>query len=109
MSNVAIFKIGKTPQYLISVNTPDYDKDPDVLVNPDISAVKDVPLEHWKRDKDKIVEMSEIEKGALEFEKQVVIDERIEDLNIDTSTLANALIAHGVISKTELVNAIKEL
>ena len=113
MSNVAIFKAGKTPQYLTSINTPDYSADPDVLVNPDISKVKDVPLEHWKRDRDKIVEMSLAEKQVIIDAKLLEIDKQIIDLNIDALIVAKAiakvLIAKGIITKTDLVNAIKGL
>ena len=56
MSNIAIFKSGQTPQYLTSVNGAEYMVDPtalegkvvsndsDVLFNPDINAVKNMPL-----------------------------------------------------------------
>ena len=66
MSNVAIFKSGETPQYLKSVNTPDYEGDPNVLVNPDISALGNVPLKYWKRVADLIEEMTTSEKQAAD-------------------------------------------
>jgi len=66
MANVAIFKSGQTPQYLESVNTPDYSKDVDVLVNPDVSALDGVPLKYWKRVLNTVVEMNQTEKDALD-------------------------------------------
>ena len=65
MSNIAIFKLNQQPQYLTSVHTPDYSSDPDVLVNPDISAVINIPLKNWKRVGNSIVEMTLVEKQAI--------------------------------------------
>lgn len=52
MANVAIFDPNATPQkvlsYLTSVSSPDFDKRTDVLINPDVSQVKDLPLKYWK-------------------------------------------------------------
>lgn len=54
--NIAIFKLNKTPEYLISVNGAEYMTDPtalegnvapnspDVIFNPNITAVKNVPV-----------------------------------------------------------------
>lgn len=70
MANVAIFKSGQVPRYLLSVNTPDYDQDPDVLVNPDVSAVASVPLKYWKRVGDLIEEMTQAEKDAVDAAEQ---------------------------------------
>ena len=62
MANVLIFEAGKEPQYLLSVNEPDYCVSvpptkfvaqdyakPGVLINPDLSALKDVPKKYWKQ------------------------------------------------------------
>lgn len=49
MANIARFKAGKTPEYMESVNTPEYSSDPDVIVNPDITAVQAVPLKFWNK------------------------------------------------------------
>ena len=109
MSNVAIFKAGESPKYLLSVNTPDYEKDPDVLVNPDISAVKGIPLEHWARDGDKIVEMASEDKAVLFAEKAIVEDNRITALNITALELTKGLIACGVITEKDLTYSIRTL
>lgn len=73
--NIAIFKPGKQPEYLISVNGAEFMADPatndttpnspDVLINPDISAVKNVPIKFWKRNGNSIVEMTQAEKDAI--------------------------------------------
>lgn len=92
MSDIVIFRQGETPQYLKSVNTPDYEGDPDVLINPDISAVETVPLKYWKRSGDTIVEMSA-------NEKQVVEDAELQERKdaADTFNVTNELIVKGLI------------
>ena len=70
MSNIARFRQGQTPEYLKSVNTPDYSSDPDVIVNPDISSVQNVPLKYWKRNLNAVVEMSQSEKNVVD-QKQI--------------------------------------
>lgn len=68
MANILIFKDPpKEPEYLESVNTPDYLHLPNILVNPDISVVKTVPIKYWKRDNDKVVEMTPEEKEAWDL------------------------------------------
>lgn len=66
MANVALFKSGQTPVYLVSVHTQDYASDPDAIINPDITAVASVPLKYWKRVGDLIEEMSAGEKTAVD-------------------------------------------
>lgn len=108
MSNVAIFKAGKTPEYLVSVNTPDYDKDPDVLVNPDVSALKDVPLKYWKRQGSVVTEMTQPEKLAVDNAEKAERDARTDNLDeVDSARLAKALVSLGVITKAQLVAALK--
>ena|SRR3990167_11251094 len=122
MSNIAIFKQGKTPEYLTSVNTGEYvvdpnitkdqvvPSDPDILINPDISAVKDVPLKYWKRNGNSIVEMNQSEKDAL---NQAELDEKEKLLqsleSIESITLAKALVKSGLITKAQLITAIKQV
>ena len=115
MSNIAIFKTGKTPQYLKSVNTPDYSGDPDVLVNPDISLLDNVSLKYWKRVGDLIEEMTVAEKQAitnaeLEHRKSVA-----DDYGIDMKIALTALIkvinlrlpSDKKITKQEMIIALK--
>lgn len=109
MANVVIFKTGKTPQYLRSVNTPDYEGDPNVIINPDVSALKDIPLKYWKRDGDNVLEMSEAEKQAIDDDEEAERQARIEKLEIDAIVLAKALVKAGVVGKQLLVSKIKEV
>lgn len=120
MSNIAIFKSGQTPQYLESVNTGEYvidpnvpknqviPKDPDVIINPDISAVKSVNRKYWKRSGDKVVEMTIAEKVQVDLaEKQVQID-AINQYKFDGGELAEILVDKGILTKTEVVDLIKQ-
>lgn len=107
MANIAIFRTGKTPQYLKSVNTPDYESDPNVIVNPDISALGSVPLKYWKREKDNVLEMTQAEKDvvdatALQTQKDNVV------LGDDIEALVSVLGTKGIsITNTEILTEIK--
>jgi hypothetical protein len=123
MANIAIFKAGQPAEYLESVNTLDYltgvpsSKDqaqafakPGVLINPDISAVKDVPRKYWKRVGDQIKEMTAAEKTAVDNAEKSARDVRIDNLeDVDAIVLAKALIKAGVITKAALVQRVKEV
>lgn len=110
MSDVVIFKTGQTPRHLKSVNTPDY-INADTFINPIIP--KDVPIEYWKRDGDKIVEMSFAEKQKIIDARQLEIDVQTEALDIDALIVVKALvyvlISKGILTKTDLINEIKGL
>src|SRR3990167_5053996 len=106
MSNIARFKNGKA-EYLVSVNTPDYSSDPDVIVNPDITVVQNVPLRYWKRAGDLVQEMSASEKGVVDQAELDAKEAQVQALEIDVVVLAKALVKAGVITKTALINAIK--
>jgi len=117
MSNIAIFKTGKIPQYLTSVNTPDFVTDPDVLIDPDITLVANTPIEFWKREGDSIVEMSPIEKtnfldARLEERREMVNDLGYKDLKVVLTALIKVinlrLPAGNKITKDELITAIKK-
>ncbi len=64
---------GRVTQYVASANTPDYDSEPNKLVNPDLSGVTGVPVAYWKHSAGSIVEMTQPEKdlvtrtGAFQF------------------------------------------
>lgn len=79
-----------TKQYFMSVNTPDYPES-DWIINPDLSAVANVPAKYWKIDGDSVVEMTTTEKsqveaagipqkvaarimGAMDFGKKLMVD-----------------------------------
>lgn len=126
MANIAIFKPGKPPEYLESVNGAEYMTDPatndtkpnspDVLINPDISAVKNVPVKFWKRVGNAVVEMSQAEKDAvaaaeLQTRKDMANDFGIQDmktvLKVLLTVLNSKLPANKQITKQELVDALK--
>ena len=125
--NVAIFKPNETPQYLTSVNGAEYmvdpqalegtvvSNDPDVLINPDISAVQNIDRKYWKRVGNAIVEM-------IASEKQAVLDAELAQRKTQANTFgvgllefATALIkvinlrlpAGQKITKQEMVDALK--
>lgn len=128
MANIAIFKAGKTPEYLTSVNGAEYMADPtaldgntvpnspDVIFNPDISAVKNIPIKFWKRNGNSIVEMSQAEKDAilaaeLQARKDAANDFGIQDMKVVLKVLINILNtklpANKQITKQEVVDALK--
>lgn len=126
MANIVIFKPGKPPEYLESVNGAEYMTDPatndtkpnspDVLINPDISAVKNVPVKFWKRVGNAVVEMSQAEKDAvaaaeLQARKDTANDFGIENLKPVLTALIKVLNtklpANRQITKQELVGALK--
>lgn len=126
MANVVIFKPGKTPRYLESVNGSEYMTDPatndttpnspDVLINPDISAVKNVPVRFWKRNGNNIVEMTQAEKDAitaaeLQARKDSADTFDIEDMKIVLTALIKVintkLGATKQITRQELIDALK--
>jgi len=59
----------RTFQFLESVSTHKYPKT-DWIINPDLSAVKDVPKKHWKIAGDVITKMKKPERVALERASQ---------------------------------------
>lgn len=65
-----------TCEYLKSVNTPDYPVE-DWIINPDLSALEEVPQKYWKIDGDNVLEMTQAEKDAVD---EAIEAARIEDL-----------------------------
>lgn len=53
-----------TKQYLPSVNTPDYPSD-EWIINPDLSAVTDLPSKYWVIEGDAVRKMTRAESDAL--------------------------------------------
>ncbi len=110
MSNVAIFKPGETPRYLKSVNTPDYENDLGVIINPSLSNVEDVPLKYWVRIGNLVKEMTLAKKQAVDDAEEAENTAKIEALEqIDAIVLAKALVKAGIVTKTLLVSKIKEV
>lgn len=126
--NIAIFKLNKTPEYLISVNGAEYMTDPtalegnvapnspDVIFNPNITAVKNVPVKFWKRNGSSITEMTQAEKGVvlateLQARKDMANDFGIQDMKPILTALVKVLNtklpANKQITKQELVDALK--
>ena len=113
MSTVVLFN---PTQYLTSVNTPDYEGNPNAIINPDISSVQSVPLKYWKRVGNTVVEMTLAEKQAVDAaELQAKKDKITEIENADMREIFIALIkvlntklpANKQITKQELIDAIK--
>lgn len=115
MASVAIFKSGKEPQFLQSVNTPEYSSDPDVIVNPDITAVQAVPLKFWKRVGNAIEEMTAGEKQAILDAELLARKSQADTFSANSLAIFTALIkvinvrlpAGSKITKQELIDAIK--
>jgi hypothetical protein len=71
MSNVVFFDPNGIVQnlvtnYLISVNTPDYESMQNVLINPDLSSVHNVLQKYWKVQDTSVIEMSNSEKEIID-------------------------------------------
>lgn len=120
MANIALFKPNEDPQYLTSVNTGDYVLDPTVtkdkvqpkdstiLINPDISSVKDIPMKYWKRVGDSVKEMSVGEKKVRDDQDKQKRTEQIESLRFQGGEIIQTLIDAGVVTKAQVVAAMKQ-
>lgn len=115
MSDIAIFKTGKVAEYLKSVNTPDYSSDPDVLINPDISAVDLVPIRYWKRVGDTIIEMTQGDKDEIAAQELTDRKNAANTYKVFLKDFATALVkvinirlpAGQKITTAELITAVK--
>lgn len=115
MAKVALFRKGEEPQYLKSVSPTEFRDDPDALINPDVSAVSDVPLRYWKRTGNTIAEMSPDEKksidDALLAERQASADSFGVGVDVAIAGLIKVLNTKlppdRRISKQEVVDALK--
>jgi hypothetical protein len=64
MSNVVIYNpsdpvvVNRVTSYLLSVNTPDYNSNPNALINPDLSEIINISPIFWKFNNNTIVAMS---------------------------------------------------
>jgi len=68
-----------TKEYRVSVNTPDYSES-EWVINPNLSAVKDLPVSHWIIDGDEVrppneAESAIIDAEVLSLQKQVALAE----------------------------------
>jgi hypothetical protein len=70
MASIVRYSTSSTPNpvtdYLPSVNTPDYEGQANVLVNPDLSAVSGQPLKYWKHVAGAIQLMTQGERDAAD-------------------------------------------
>jgi len=66
-----------TKQLITSVNTPDYSV-LDWVVNPDLSALENVPQKYWKVSGDSVIEMTAQEKSAVDAALLTVRRDQIE-------------------------------
>jgi hypothetical protein len=71
MSNVLKYKTatGEAQQYILSVNTPDYQApsgESSFLIDPELDNVQGVPVKYWKVSGGLVVEMSQAEKNAVD-------------------------------------------
>lgn len=119
MANIAIFKPNEQPQYLTSVSEGDYvvdinvdkrlqvPKDSTILINPDISSVMSIPLKYWKKVNNTVVEMTKVEKQAVDdVQKQLRID-AINNYQFEGGRLAEILVDEGIITKDKITDKIK--
>lgn len=113
MANVVLFN---PTQYLQSVNTPDYEGNPNAIINPDVTAVQSVPLRYWKRSGNNVVEMTLAEKQAvdsaiLQARKDAITDPSAGDLKDIFTALIKVinlrLSTNQKITKQEFIDAIK--
>jgi len=96
MSDVALFKSGRTPQYLRSVHTPLYLGDPDAIINPDVSAlIGVVPLKYWKRSGSTVSEMNTTEKQAIAAAEAAEVDTAVGNFEVDIIPIVKAIIQIG--------------
>lgn len=119
MANILIFETNKKPQYLKSVDEGQYVVDvnvnkrqqvsvsPDILINPDVSLLANVPIKYWKRSGNKVIEMTTLEKQTVDnVEKQVRID-NLNNYQFDGGELAKILVEEGLITKTKIIDKLK--
>ena len=69
--------------YLPRANTPDYENQPNTLINPDLSAVTSVSQNYWKVSSDLVVVMTSEEQYAIdEFLKAKTLREKNFMVNV---------------------------
>lgn len=117
MANVLFTENGKF-QFRESVNTPDFEGKEGLIINPDISNVKNIPIHYWKfNDKEELVSMSAAEIAVVDAqEKEDRNNEREQKANnleaegdLQFRALSAILEQKGFVTKDEFVTKIKEL
>lgn len=103
-------------QYLKSVNTSDYTESSNVLINPDVSAVKSVPLKYWKKGTgNEVAEMSIAEKALVDSSELQIRKDGADTFDVGLVDIFTALIkvinirlpSGQKITRQELINAVK--
>lgn len=114
MSVVVIFTNG-VASYYPSAHTPDFEGNPNALINPDLSIVDGVPTQYWKRDGNSVVEMSQAEKDALADAELTSRKNLSDTYQVDIKTALTALVKvinlrlpSNKITKEEMVQALKD-
>ncbi len=127
MANILIQENGKI-KYLESVNGAEYildlnvpkdqlqGKTPNILINPDLSAVQGVDQKYWKIQNGSVVEMTQAEKDAIATSELTERKKTADNLNVSIREALEALIkvinlrlpAGQKITRAEMITAIKE-
>lgn len=70
MAEIVRYSTSSTPnpitEYRQSVNTPDYENQPNILINPNLSAVAGQPLRYWKHVAGAVQLMTQGERDAVD-------------------------------------------
>lgn len=120
MANVVVFHEDREPEFLESVNTPDYLTQPvadkneaskfskkNVVINPDLSSLSSVPKKYWKKVGNGVIEMTDIEKKSVDDLKVTKEQEKINNLDFDGSEAIKVLIEVGLVTKKQVTDALK--
>ena len=79
-----------TLEYKGSVNSPDFG--PEWIVNPDLTALVNVPKKYWKIIGDDVLEMDQAEKDAVDAAELVILKAKLLE---DVDSHAESLITDG--------------
>lgn len=119
MANILIDKNGRL-EYLTSVHTGDYVVDktatqdtiaplPGVLINPDLTQVRNVDRNYWKVESGQVVEMTPQEKQIVDARLAEEMSEMDNNRYVDIRKLADFLISDLSVplTKPQIISAIK--
>ena len=117
MADVVLFIPGKTPEYRKSVNTPDYENDPNAVINPDLSNVQGVEVKFWKLRNGSVVEMNTAEKQTVLVSEEASRLNQAARFRVPLEKVAEAIIIIGnqrwskgqTVTKDEVINLLKTL
>lgn len=116
MSNIARF-INNKAEYIISVDSSEYERpDAVVLVNPDISAVSDIPLKYWKQDGNNVIEMTTAEKQVIDDAELLERKNQADTVDVSLRDLVEVLVVVGntqwsqgkTITKAQIISLLKD-